>query len=42
MAEVRPSTVIVFWWKIVPAGAQRTCTPLELSEVKAGWLKELS
>ena len=38
MAEVRPSTVIVFWWKMVPAGAQRTCTPPERSEAKAAWL----
>ena len=31
MADVRSSTVIVFWWKIVPAGAQWTWTPCELS-----------
>ena len=27
IAEVLPSTVRVFWWYVVPAGAQVTCTP---------------
>ncbi len=40
MADVRSSIVIVFWWKIVLAGAQRACTPFEASCEKSGLLTE--
>ena len=26
MTDVLPSTVSVFWWYVVPEGAQATCT----------------